>query len=88
MSPAFEDLEAAGFEAGMRCGRWSRMEALRSSSTDDFPSAKGHLRSKEYEDAAAARHRNVLFFVGVIALQKDLVVFLCFVEVLSVIVLL
>ena len=87
-SPAVVDLEAAGFEASKRCSRWSRMEALRSSSTDDFPSAKGHLRSKECEDAAAARHRNVLFFVGSIALQeKDLFVISCFVEVLSVLVL-
>ena len=88
-SLAFEDLEAAGLGAGLRCGRWSRMEALRSSRTDDFPSAKGHLPIQGVEDAAAARHRNVLFFVGVIALQKkDLVVILCFMEVPSVIVLL
>ena len=85
-SPAFEDLEAAGFEASKRCGRWSRMEALWSSRTDDFPSAKGHLPIQGVcEDAAAARHRHVLFFVGVFALQKkDLFVILCFMEVLSI----
>jgi hypothetical protein len=66
------------------------MEALRSSSSDDFPSAWGHLPFQGLcGDAAAARRRCVLFLVGGFALQKkDLVVILCFVEVLSVIVLL
>ena len=83
--PAFVDTEAAGFEASKRCGRWSRMEVLRSSRTDSFPSAKGHLPIQGVEDAAAARRRNVLLIVGIIALQKmDLCVILCFVEVLSV----
>ena len=65
------------------------MEALRGSSADDFPSAWGHLRSKVCEDAAAARHRNVLLFVAVFALQMmDWFVILIFVEVISVIFLL
>jgi hypothetical protein len=53
-------------------------------------SAWGHLPFQGLcGDAAAARRRCVLFLVGGFALQKkDLVVILCFVEVLSVIVLL
>lgn len=78
------DLEATGVQARQRCGRRSRMEALRSSRTDDFPSARGHLLIQgSCEDAAAARHRNVLFLVGSSALQGDLVVICIFVEVLS-----
>ena len=61
------------------------MEALRSSRTDDFPSARGHLLIQgSCEDAAVARHRNMLFLVGGFALQGDLVVICIFVEVLSV----
>ena len=36
---AFGVLDSARVEASLRCDRWSRMEALRSSSSDDFPSA-------------------------------------------------
>jgi hypothetical protein len=66
------------------------MEALRSSSSDDFPSAWRHLPIQGLcGDAAAVRRRCVLLFVGGFALQKKgLVVILCFVEVLSVNVLL
>jgi hypothetical protein len=68
-------------------GDWQRrMEALRSSRTGDFPSARGHLRVQGVcEDAAAARRRNVLLCGGSFALQRGLCVILIFVEVLSVI---
>ena len=84
---AFGVLDSARVEASLRCDRWSRMEALRSSSSDDFPSAWGHLPIQgQCGDAAAARRRCVLLFVGGFALQKKgLVVVLYFVEVLSVI---
>jgi hypothetical protein len=67
-------------------GDWQRrMEALRSSRTGDFPSVRGHLRIQgDCEGAAAARRRNVLLCVGGFVLQRDLGVFLFFVEVLSV----
>ena len=62
------------------------MEAPRSSRTGDFPLARGHpLIQGSMEDAAEARRRNVLFFVGVFVLQEGLCVILIFVEVLSVI---
>lgn len=66
--------------------RQRRMEALRSSRTGDFPSARGHLRVQGVcEDAAAARRRNVLLCGGCFALQRGLCVILIFVEILSVI---
>ena len=65
------------------------MEALRSSRTGDFPSARGHPSIQgSRKDAAEARRRNVLFFVGVFVLQEGLCVILIFVRVLSVITLL
>jgi hypothetical protein len=78
-------LEAIDVEARELGDRQRRMEALRSSRTGDFPSARGHLRIQGVcEGAAAARRRNVLLCVGGFALQRDLCVILFFVEVLSV----
>jgi hypothetical protein len=80
-----EAVVAVDVEAGLGC-RWSRVEALRSSRTDDFPSAWGHLPIHGLrEDAAAARHRHVLLLAGGFVLQKDLVVIFFFVGCLSVI---
>lgn len=77
--------DAVDVEAWHGC-RWSRVEALRSSRPDDFPSAGGHLLIQGvWEDAAAARHRHVLLLAGGFVLQKDLFVIFHFVVCLSVI---
>jgi hypothetical protein len=60
------------------------MEALRSSRTGDFPSVRGHLRFQGgCEGAAAARRRNVMLCIGGSVMQRDLGVFLFFLDVLS-----
>ena len=77
--------EAVDVAAREQGDRQRRMEALRSSRTGDFPSARGHLRIQGVcEGAAAARRRNVLLCVGSSVLQRDLGVILIFVEVFSV----
>jgi hypothetical protein len=53
---------------------WRWMEAPRSSSFDDFPSAGDHLRSKAWKMQRAARHRCVLLLAGVTVLLEDLFV--------------
>ena len=58
---------------------WRRMEALWSSSFDNFPSVGDHLRSKVWKMQRAARRRHVWFLVGVTVLQKDLCVISIFV---------
>ena len=77
-------IEAAEGAAREHGDRQRRMEALRSSRTGNFPSARGHLRLQGVEDAAAARRRSVLLCVGGSVLQRDLVIIFFFVEVLSV----
>jgi hypothetical protein len=58
-------------DEGWRCCGRSRVEALRSSRSDDFPSTRGHLPIQgSREDAVAARHRHVLFLAGDIELQR------------------
>jgi hypothetical protein len=72
-----------------RCSRLSRMEALRSSRFDDFPSAMGLLPIQGSSgEVAAARHRHILLFVGDIELQRVLFVIFIFGVDLSVIYLL
>jgi hypothetical protein len=79
-----DDFEAGDIEGRRRCS-WSWVEAPRSSRSDDFPSARGRLLLQGLkEDAAAARHRHVLFHAGVFELQKDWIVILISVGYLSV----
>jgi hypothetical protein len=79
-----DDLEAGNIE-GRRRRSWSWVEAPRSSRSGDFPSARGRLLFQGLkEDAAAARHRHVLFLAGVFELQMDWTVISFFVGFLSV----
>jgi hypothetical protein len=79
-----DDFEAGDIE-GRRRHIWSWVEAPRSLRSGDFPSARGRLLFQGLkEDAAAARHRHVMFHAGVFELQMDWSVISIFVGYLSV----
>jgi hypothetical protein len=79
-----DDFEADDIGGRRRCS-WSWVEAPRSSRSGDFPSARGRLLLQGLkEDAAAARHRHVLFHAGAFELQRDWIVISIFVGYLSV----